>query len=302
MRRFALLVCLLAACLPVRAAPAPVGAAPAPVRAAPAPVHAAPAPVRAAPARPTHWRIVSLAPATTEIVYALGLGGFLVGDTVFCDYPPAARSVPKIGDVNTSYERVLALRPDLVVASDANQQAARRLSGLGLPVLTLNLTSWRGMEDGLHALGHLTGHDNDAARLVKHMEAERKQAADIAQRDTRPAPRVLFVLSASPLWAAGQATFVDNLIQMAGGVNSAGAVHGYAPYSPEALLAHPPDIIVADPQTQAELRRMAAFSTLAAVQNGRMDYPSDPNVLLRPGPRLGMGLLWLARALHPGTP
>ena len=93
-------------------------------------------------AAPPSQRIVSLSPGTTEMLFALGLGKYLVGDTTYCDYPPAAYAIAKVGDVYTSYDKVLALRPTLIVAdSTANARAVARLSALRQPVLAVAPTS-----------------------------------------------------------------------------------------------------------------------------------------------------------------
>ncbi len=116
-------------------------------------------------------RIVSLSPATTEMLFTLGLGQSVVGDTVYCDYPPAARKIDKIGDVNTSYEKVLALRPDLIVADAvANARAVARLQQLGQPVLAVRPTSLAGVETSLRQIGARTGTQAQATQVVAQME------------------------------------------------------------------------------------------------------------------------------------
>lgn len=138
-------------------------------------------------------RIVSLAPGTTEMLFALGLGPRVVGDTVYCDYPPAARGITKIGDVNVNYEKVLSLHPDLIVASDANHSAAIRLQQLHQPVLLISPTSYLATEQSLLQIGAATGTQARARHLVAQMEAVRKSVALRAARDRRR-PRVLAML------------------------------------------------------------------------------------------------------------
>lgn len=253
-------------------------------------------PLAARAAPPT--RIVSLSPGTTEMLFALGLGRFVVGDTVYCDYPPAARAVAKVGDVNTNYEKVLALRPDLIVAdAAANSRAITRLTQLHQPILAVSPTSLLAVETSLRQIGQRTGTMPQAQAVIAQMEHKARQAAQIALSDKRPRPRVLIVVQTSPLWTAGAGTFLDDLVTRAGGVNIGAAVRGYGTFSKERVLAHPPDIVLGDAAVQAAFRADALLGWLAAVRAGRF-YALPGDLTSRPGPRLADGLVLVARALH----
>lgn len=249
-------------------------------------------------AAPPH-RIISLAPGTTEMLFALGLGKSVVGDTTYCDYPPAARRISKIGDVTVNYEKVVALRPELIVASDANSTAAVRLRQLHLPVFAIAPTSYMTVEQSLRKLGQLTGTLPRAQSIVASMETARLFAAHAAQRD-RHHPTVLPIIGVSPLYVAGRGTFINDLIAQAGGQSTVAAISGYAPYSKETALVHSPDFILADAASQAALEADPVLSHLPAVHN-RHFISIDPNILNRPGPRLADALRQLTRALHPRT-
>ena len=243
-------------------------------------------------------RIVSLSPGTTEMLFALGLGKFVVGDTVYCDYPPAAKTIAKVGDVNTSYEKVLALRPDLIVAdSVANARAVARLSALHQPVLAVTPTSLLGVETSLRQIGARTGTAKQAEVVVGQMEHQARLAAKIAAADRRPRPRVLVVIQVSPLWTAGNGSFIDDLITRAGGINLGRAVPGYGPFSKEQVLANAPDVILGDPAVAAAFRTDPLLRRLPAVTRGRV-YSLPPDLTSRPGPRLADGLVLVAQALH----
>jgi len=250
--------------------------------------------VSAAPPR----RIVSLSPGTTEMLFALGLGKYVVGDTVYCDYPPAAKAIAKVGDVNTSYEKVLALRPDLVVADrTANARAVARLTALRQPVLAVAPTSLAAVETSLRQIGARTGTSHQADAVVAQMEHKARLAAQIAAADKRPRPRVLVVIQVNPLWTAGGGTFMDDLVTRAGGINVGRAVPGYGPFSKEQVLANAPDVILGDPSVAPAFRADPLLSRLSAVQRGRV-YTLPPDLTSRPGPRLADGLVLVARALH----
>ncbi len=243
-------------------------------------------------------RIVSLSPGTTEMLFALGLGKRVVGDTVYCDYPPAAKAIAKVGDVNTSYEKVLALRPDLIVAdSVANARAVARLSALKQPVLAVAPTSLSAVETSLRQIGARTGTSVQADAVVAQMEHQARLAAKIAAADTRPHPRVLVVIQISPLWTAGRGSFLDDLIARAGGVNIGHAVSGYGPFSKEQVLANAPDVILGDAAVAAAFRTDPLLRRLPTVMHGRV-YALPPDLTSRPGPRLADGLVLVAQALH----
>lgn len=244
-------------------------------------------------------RIVSLSPGTTEMLFALGLGTSVVGDTNYCNYPPAAKKIAKIGDVTTSDERVLALAPDLIVADKvANRAAVARLGGRGKTLFAVGPITFTGVEQSLRDLGRLTGTARQANSVVAGMERKRRAAAALAARDGKR-PKTLIVLGTNPLFVAGRGTFLDDIVTRAGGVNLGANGAGYGPMSPEKVLADPPDIILGDARVRAALQSDPALRTLAAVRTNKFFTVSNPDILLRPGPRLADGLLEVARALHP---
>lgn len=244
-------------------------------------------------------RIVSLSPGTTEMLFALGLGTSVVGDTNYCNFPPAAKKIAKIGDVTTSDERVLALTPDLIVADKiANRAAVGRLAGRGKTLFAVGPITLTGVEQSLRDLGKLTGTARQANGVVAGMERKRRAAATLAARDGKR-PKTLIVLGTNPLFVAGRGTFLDDIVTRAGGVNLGANGAGYGPMSPEKVLADPPDIILGDARVRAALQSDPALRTLAAVRANKFFTVSNPDILLRPGPRLADGLLEVARALHP---
>ena len=232
------------------------------------------------------------------MLFALGLGKSVVGDTVYCDYPPAAKKLPKVGDVNTSYEKVLALRPDLIVADGvANARAVARLLVLHQPVLVVSPTSLSAVETSLRQIGARTGTTKQAELVVGQMEHKARLAARIAAADRRPRPRVLVVLQVNPLWTAGSGSFMDDLITRAGGINIGKAVPGYGPFSKEQVLANAPDVILGDASVAAAFRSDSLLRRLPAVLRGRV-AALPPDLTSRPGPRLADGLVLVAQALH----
>ena len=248
-------------------------------------------------------RVVSLAPNLTEIVYAVGAGDRLVGNTTFCNYPPEAKSVAKVGDtLQPSIERILALRPQLVLVSTASQLEAFTTQ-LNEQQIAVYITDPRDLEGVFHSIlnvGDLLNESVGAAELVKQLRA-RTEAVERAVSG-RPPLSVFFQLSGQPLYTAGKTSFVTNLIERARGRSVTADVNEAWPrLSDEAALASRPEAIImlsgamgATPNAQVA----SALRNSPAVKNGRV-YVIDGDLLTRPGPRLVDGLEQIARALHP---
>jgi iron complex transport system substrate-binding protein len=243
-------------------------------------------------------RIVSVTPATTEILFAIGAGPRVVGGTTSDDYPPAARRIARIGDWTPNYEKVLSVHPDLIVVDDiAEHDAVARLRSLRQNVLVIHPSTLPAVENDIKLIGRATGCVRGANAVVAAMEKKIRTAAAIAASDHNR-PRVLAVAGHDPLFVAGSDTFIDDGIRRAGGINTVADVHGYAQYSNEAIVARPPDVILAGPDDARALERSPAFRAVAAVRARRF-ISIDPALLERPGPRLADGILQLAQALHP---
>ena len=292
-----LLLLLLSAGLAL-GSPTPQGQAPG--RAAPGPHPAEAGP----PAKPS--RIVSLAPSITEILFALELKDKIVGDTDYCDFPPEARNLPKVGGFKgVNLEALLALKPDLVLATrDGNQgRDLKRLADLGIRVQTYQPSTLAGVLEMILAIGRETGAEPAAQALVSDCQ---EKSALVRSRTSNLAPvKVLLVYGEDPLVLAGQGTFADDLIRSAGGINIAGdSSIPYPRFSLEEVLARQPEVIVESAmgnEAETLARAQAAWSrwpSLPAVREQRIAAVSA-DLLARPGPRLFEGLLRIARILHP---
>jgi len=267
-----------------------------------APANAAPVTVvddsgaRVTIARPPH-RIVSVTPATTEMLFAVGLEGRIAGGTTSDDYPPAARKITRIGDWTPNYEKIVGVRPDLVVVDDvAEHAAAICLRSLHMPVLIIRPVTLSAVEADMRLIGKATGNFAQAGAAVRAMEVKLKAAALIAAAD-HTHPRVLPLIGMNPLYVAGGGTFIDDAIARAGGVNVTAALHGYAQYSPEGVISGRPDAILASAGDCRALAQTPAFRAVPAVRR-KWFITIDSNLLQRPGPRLADGVLALAKALH----
>jgi iron complex transport system substrate-binding protein len=244
-------------------------------------------------------RVLSLAPSSTEILFALGAGALVVGVDQFSDFPPAARALPRVGsDLQPSIERMLALDPDVVfLATTANSAPlAAELERLGRRVVVSRADTLDDVFADIARIGAAVG--RDAAPLCAQLRA--RVARVRARVATGPRPRTLVVVWTDPLSVAGGHSFVDDAIEAAGGYDvAADSPQPYPQYSLERLLARAPEVIVVGSHGDAPpLAPLLAHPSLPAVRDRRV-HRVDQDLLFRPGPRLVDGIETLARLLHP---
>ncbi len=248
-------------------------------------------------------RIVSLAPSNTEILFALGLGDRVVGVTKFCDYPEAAKLKEKVGGFqDVDVEKVVRLRPDLVLATGGVQQPVlRQLEKLGLTVYAVDAKSLEDVLDDISAIGRVTGAEGAAEALRRQLQERLRRARDRAARATSR-PKVFFEIWPDPLITAGPGSFAHDLVEAAGGENiAADTAQPYPQFSLETLLARNPDVIVTPfAQSAADLKqgRRRNWEQIRAVREGRVILV-DENEVSRPGPRLFDALERLVDQMHP---
>lgn len=250
-------------------------------------------------------RIVTLAPACAEIVAGLGLESAIVGVTDYTDWPARMKSLPNVGSyVKINVEAVLALRPDLVVATDdGNPPAAlQRLQRVGLRVVTLRLRDVAQIEQSILSLGALTGRDAAARRAVEEMK--RVTACVAARTRHVPHPRVLFAYELDPVISAGRGTFTDQLLALAGADSiTRDVAQSYPHLGLESVVARAPEVLVVSSMNPvAEARQvqqaLAKWPPVPAVRTHRVHLIDSTN-LDRPSQRVVYGLTLLARTIHP---
>ncbi|KAA0894062.1 ABC transporter substrate-binding protein [Oryzomonas rubra] len=252
-------------------------------------------------------RIVSLAPAMTEIMFSLGLGERIVGVTTVCDRPAAARSKAKIGGMaNPSIEAIVALKPDLVVmTSDGNPKAvAERLARLGIRTYVFTSRRLTELPGGIREMGRALGASPAANRLAEQLETAIRDVA-ASHRGKPPQAgagrggrKAIFVIWPSPLIVAGPGTILDDAMKMSGLNNiAADAKAAYPRFSLEAVIERRPDVILIgkghDDMRALSKGFLKSIGMLEAVQKGRVCFMDD--ALYRPGPRIPAGLAELAR-------
>jgi cobalamin transport system substrate-binding protein len=248
-------------------------------------------------------RFISLAPNLTEIAFAVGAGDRLVGNTTFCDYPEQAKKVQKVGDtLQPSIERILALRPQLVLVSTASQLEAftKQLDEHRIAVYVTDPRDLEGVFRSIENLGKLLNEERGAEETVSQL---RNRATSVTEsvKSTKPI-KVFYQLSAEPLYTAGRDSFVTDLIRRAGGVSVTSEVpEAWPRYSQEAAVAARPEAIILPTDGSMGIANSEVAEGLKrspAALSGKI-YRINGDFLSRPGPRAVDGLEALAHALHP---
>ncbi|OGU03891.1 MAG: hypothetical protein A2085_07020 [Gemmatimonadetes bacterium GWC2_71_10] len=254
----------------------------------------------AAPAR----RIVSLAPASTELVFALGLGERLVGRTTWCDYPDSARHVPDVGNgIGPNVEAIAAQRPDLVLlyASEANRAAEQQLARLGIGVAVLSLDLAADVRRAARTIGALAGRAAAADSLVIRFDtalaaASRRRDASAA----RPPVRVYVDVEGNPPITIGAGSYLSEIVAAAGARNVFDDIRGGSGIvSLEAVARRDPDVILvlsSDTTRAPRLERRPGWRTIRAVRDNRV-LVLDGRLYGRPSPRMPQAVRDLAERL-----
>jgi cobalamin transport system substrate-binding protein len=250
----------------------------------------------------TH-RIVSLAPSVTETLFAIGIGQEVVGVSQYCDYPPQARRLPKIGSFLTpNVEAIIALRPTLVIGlgTSSDLREIRALQAMGIATVMVKDNSVAAIEQSIQNIGETVG-ETEAARSLVSTVRGRIQAIEDELASVRPR-RVLMVVGHQPLVAVGPGTYLDELLTLAHGRNIAAySTQSWPRLSLEYIIAMQPVVILdgqmgTDPD--APVQFWATYPSIPAVRQHQIfGYPDDPT--LHPGPRMPQTLELLARIIHP---
>ena len=225
----------------------------------------------AVPSHPT--RVVSLSPAVTEIIYALGAEELLVGRTDFCVYPPEAEAIPSIGGIsNLNIEKILSLNPDLVISgSMVGKKVTDQMDAMGTPmVCVIEKPRFEALYDNITAIGHLVGKEQEADSLNELLSGKVSELlSDSVTLSLRHSVYYVVGFGAGGNFTAGGNTFINDIIRMAGGRNIAEGVEGWS-YSLEALMKEDPDYIIVRREDSAAFCGMKPYNRLRAVREGHI--------------------------------
>lgn len=260
-------------------------------------------------------RIVSLAPSTTEIAFALGLGSRVVAVDTLSDYPAEAKNLTnKISVFPVNYEQVVSFKPDLVLAAGIQgPDEIKKLEDLKLTVLVVGAptTTFDSVMSDIALVGKVTGTDAQAKKVTDAMK-QRTDAVKAKIANAQTKPRVYWELDATDPakpYTPGPGSFINDMITLAGGVNvAANAKTAYPQFSAEEIIAANPDMIILSDSCSffnnpgcvpvETIKTRNGWSAISAVKADKV-FPIDDNLVSRPGPRIVDGLEAAARLIHP---
>ena len=255
-------------------------------------------------------RIVSLVPALTEMLFALGAGPQVVGVSSYDDFPPAVKSLPRVGAlIDPDMERILSLRPDFVIIYGSQTEVQAQLERAKIRAFSYRHAGLDGVLSTIRDLGTSIGRASESDRLAREIQA-RLDATRMRVAKLRR-PRTLLVFERDPgslrgVYTSGGVGFMHDILGVAGGTNVFADVSREAVQpSVETILARAPEVIlevrpmgVATADIEKERHAWDALPSIAAVRNGRV-YIATDEYLVVPGPRVAQASEAIARILHP---
>jgi ABC-type Fe3+-hydroxamate transport system substrate-binding protein len=251
---------------------------------------------------PPPTRIVSLNPATTEILFTLGAGTRLVGRTKYDLWPDSAKLIPPLGDgIQPNVEAVLASHPDLVIlyASQDNRPAATRFRAAGVNTLSLKVDHISDFRRTVLVLGAIL---HDSARAKTVIDSVYRTLASVRTATAKlTRPSVFWHIWDAPVITIGAGSFMNELVDIAGGKNVYADIKGpSAQVSLEDISRRNPDFILAGPIGKSEIQSDSRWRIVSAARDNKI-FVVDTLLVARPSVRLGEAAVSLANLLHPGA-
>jgi len=251
-------------------------------------------------------RVVSLAPSNTEILFAIGAGEKVVGVTSYCDYPPEVVEKVNSGEIeivggftDINVEKVVSLQPDVVFAYYGQKDVVEKLESLNISTVVFNPSDLEDIYHDIYIAGLLTGKTVGAENVIKDMKNTVVEVKNKIEGLAKK--KVFFVVWGDPLMTAGNGTFIHYLIEEAGGEDIFGDVSSWATVSMESVIERNPDVIILSEHCGMSVNDVLNnwSKEISAVKNGEVYMISDDNIIVRPGPRIVLGLEELAKIIHP---
>ncbi|SEM92632.1 ABC transporter substrate-binding protein [Paenibacillus sp. OK076] len=251
-------------------------------------------------------KIVSVSPAETESLFALGLDEQIVGVSDYDDYPEAATTKPKMGGVSKpNEESIIAAEADIVFTGiSMSKESVKKLRDLGITIFKTDPKSVDDVINNIETFGKITDHQEKAQEIITQMK---KDVADVTEavKAVKPEEKKKVYVEFSPGWTVGKGEFMDELITLAGGNNVASDLTGWNQINEENIIASNPDVIlyandvVENNKTLDQIiKARSGWDQITAVKNDAV-IGLDANLLSRPGPRVTQGLKEVAKAIYP---
>jgi iron complex transport system substrate-binding protein len=252
-------------------------------------------------------RVVSLAPSTTEILFALGLDREIVGVTLFCDYPSGAKTKESVGTFSQpNVEKILSLKPDIIFCTGLEQAPViEKLKKLNLKVYVSDPATLQDLFSSISEIGSLCRKEAQAKDLIKTMKTaldEIKTKLETTTESTRP--KVLVEIWHDPLIAAGRGSLIDEILITAGAVNIAqDTPRPFCFFSPEQVIQRDPDYIILaymdEDGMKERIKNRLGWGQITAVKKNQILNDISPDILLRPGPRVVEAIEKIHKKIYP---
>jgi iron complex transport system substrate-binding protein len=253
-------------------------------------------------------RVVSVSPSETEMLFALGLGSKVIGVSDFCDFPEEAKAKPKMGSiVKPNEEALIAANADIVLSGvSLKLPAVQQLRGLKVNVFKVEPKTMDDVMNNLLMFGQIFNRQEQAEKLVGSMKADRQKVTE-AVKNVKPEQRKTVFVEISPGWTVGKGEYIDELITLAGGINVASDIEGYAQLNEEKVIAANPQAIIyplnlIDDKSKKTvdqiIRERSGWGNMDAVKYNSL-VGLDKDIMSRPGPRLSNALVDIAKGLYP---
>lgn len=251
-------------------------------------------------------RIVSVSPAETESLFALGLDQEIVGVSDFDDYPQAATTKPKMGGITKpNEEAIIAANPDIVFTGiSMKEDVVKKFRDLGISIFKVDPKSYDDVISNIELYGQITDRQQEAKDIVDNMKKVREDV-QAAVKDAADKKKVY--VEFSPGWTVGKGEFMNELIEIAGAENIAATETGWININEENIIKSNPDVILysaglIDTETNKPLEELIknrqGWDQITAVKDNHV-IGVDSNLISRPGPRVADGLKEVAKAIYP---
>jgi len=247
-------------------------------------------------------RIISLTPATTEILFALGLGDEIIAVSSYCTWPLGAKKKEKVGSFSSpNIEKIITLKPDLVFVTGMEQAHLMAiLSSLNIKYISVDPKNIDELVDSIKEIGAVTGKTDQAAAVNKNIKDALTKIGKSVSR-TRPSqrPKIYMEIWYDPIMSPGKGSFVDDMIRQAGGINMTSDLRrSYSRIDPEEVIFRNPDRIIlaymkSDSWVNENFSKRLGWENVKAVRDDKIFIGINPDIILRPGPRVAQGLIEL---------
>ncbi len=252
-------------------------------------------------------RIVSITPATTEILFALGLDKEIVGVSSFCSWPLQARKKEKVGSFsNPNIEKIILLKPDLVILTGMEQEHVKNiLSSLEIDYINVDPVNLNELIFSIEELGRVTGKGRQSRLLAKSIKETMSRLNNLTSgiaEDKKP--RVYMEIWHDPVMCPGKDSFVNDMIETAGGINVTSELkRAYSRIDPEQVILKDPDTVILtymkpDEWVENSFSKRLGWKGVTAIKNKSIYADIEPEIILRPGPRVVEGLLQLHKRFY----